>query len=43
MDNLLKYLCQKNNGQIFITDTHFDRLQAALSQFGNMVQIIELG
>jgi DNA replication and repair protein RecF len=43
MENLLKYVCQKNNGQIFITDTHFDRLQAALSQFGNMVQIIELG
>lgn len=42
MKNLLEYVCQKNNGQVFITDTHFDRLHKALSQFGNVVQIIEL-
>lgn len=42
MRNLLEYVCQKNNGQVFITDTHADRLRAALSQFGNTVQIIEL-
>lgn len=40
--NLLEYVCKKNSGQIFITDTHSDRLQSALSQFGNKVQIIEL-
>ena len=42
MKNLLEYVCQKNNGQVFITDTHLDRLQTALSQFGDAVQIIEL-
>lgn len=42
MKNLLEYVCQKNNGQVFITDTHLDRLQTALSQFGDPVQIIEL-
>jgi DNA replication and repair protein RecF len=40
--NLLKYVCQQNNGQVFITDTHADRLENSLSQFGNTVQIIEL-
>jgi DNA replication and repair protein RecF len=40
--NLLKYVCAQNNGQVFITDTHAVRLQEALSQFGNKVQIIEL-
>lgn len=42
MKNLLEYVCQKNIGQVFITDTHMERLQTGLSQFGNMVQIIEL-
>jgi DNA replication and repair protein RecF len=42
MKNLLEYVCHKNNGQVFITDTHYDRLQMALSQFGNAVQIINL-
>jgi len=40
--NLLKYVCKENNGQVFITDTHADRLEHSLSQFGNAVQIIEL-
>lgn len=40
--NLLEYVCKENIGQIFITDTHADRLQTALSQFGDAVQIIEL-
>jgi len=40
--NLLKYVCAQNDGQVFITDTHAVRLQEALSQFGNKVQIIEL-
>lgn len=42
MKNLLEYVCSKNNGQVFITDTHAERLETALSQFGNEVQIIEL-
>jgi DNA replication and repair protein RecF len=42
MKNLLKYVCVENNGQVFITDTHADRLQNSLTQFGNEVQIIEL-
>jgi DNA replication and repair protein RecF len=40
--NLLKYVCKENSGQIFITDTHAERLQVSLSQFGNKVQLIEL-
>jgi DNA replication and repair protein RecF len=42
MRNLLEYVCQRNKGQVFITDTHYERLQNSLSQFGNAVQIIEL-
>ena len=42
MKNLLEYVCHKNRGQVFITDTHLERLQLGLSQFGNAVQIIEL-
>ena len=40
--NLLEYVCYQNKGQVFITDTHADRLQLALSAFGDAVQIIEL-
>ena len=40
--NLLEYVCKKNNGQVFITDTHSERLRTSLSQFGNTVQLIEL-
>ena len=42
IQNLLEYVCKENNGQVFITDTHADRLEKALSQFGNEIQIIEL-
>ncbi|HXS56671.1 MAG TPA: DNA replication and repair protein RecF [Hanamia sp.] len=42
MKNLLEYVCKHHSGQVFITDTHASRLEAALSQFGNPVQIIEL-
>jgi DNA replication and repair protein RecF len=42
MKNLLQYVCKKNSGQIFITDTHKERLELALSEFQNDVQIIEL-
>jgi DNA replication and repair protein RecF len=42
VQNLLKYVCNENNGQVFITDTHAQRLESALSQFGNEIQIIAL-
>ena len=42
MKNLLRYVCKKNTGQVFITDTHKERLENALSGFGDEVQIIEL-
>ncbi len=42
MKNLLQYVCENNNGQVFITDTHRDRLEAALAGFKNEVQIIQL-
>lgn len=42
MQNLLKWVCVNNTGQVFITDTHKDRLIKSLSSFSNEVQIIEL-
>ncbi len=42
MKNLLQYVCKKNAGQVFITDTHRERLENALSEFSGEVQIIEL-
>lgn len=41
MSNLLHYVCEENKGQVFITDTHGNRLEEALSPFGHY-QIIEL-
>lgn len=40
--NLLKYVCNQNKGQIFITDTHSGRLSDSLSAFNDPFQIIEL-
>jgi DNA replication and repair protein RecF len=42
MKNLLQYVCKKNSGQVFITDTHKERLEHALADFVEQVQIIEL-
>jgi len=42
MRNLLQFVCKKNAGQVFITDTHRERLESALAEFGSEVQIIEL-
>lgn len=42
MKNLLQYVCKKNAGQVFITDTHRERLENALADFKDEVQIIEL-
>jgi DNA replication and repair protein RecF len=41
MKNLLQWV-SKNNGQVFITDTHTERLTASLKNSGNAIQIIEL-
>ncbi|UEG49403.1 DNA replication and repair protein RecF [Ferruginibacter lapsinanis] len=42
MQNLLHWVCNKNEGQVFITDTHRDRLEAAFTQLKTPFQIIEL-
>jgi DNA replication and repair protein RecF len=42
MHNLLKWVCVDNESQVFITDTHRERLQETLDNFGFKAQIIEL-
>jgi DNA replication and repair protein RecF len=42
MQNLLQWVCVNNESQVFITDTHLDRLQSSLNNFGFTAQIIEL-
>lgn len=42
MQNLLHEVCAEKNGQVFITDTHRQRLEAAIGQTGIPYQIIEL-
>lgn len=42
MQNLLRWVCVNNESQVFITDTHLDRLQASLDNFGFKAQIIQL-
>ncbi len=42
MRNLLHRICVENNGQIFITDTHCERLKETLEQLQVRHQIIEL-
>jgi DNA replication and repair protein RecF len=42
MQNLLQQVCLDNNGQIFITDTHKERLQHALANLKVPFQLIEL-
>jgi DNA replication and repair protein RecF len=42
MNNLLHRVCVQNDGQVFITDTHRERLQAALEGLGVGFQLIEL-
>lgn len=42
MQNLLQWVCVNNESQVFITDTHLDRLRASLNNFGFRAQIIEL-
>jgi DNA replication and repair protein RecF len=42
MHNLLEWVCNKNNGQVFITDTHKQRLQEVFTNLNVPHQIIEL-
>jgi len=43
MHNLLHKVTVENDGQLFITDTHCDRLGESLEKFGIPFQILELG
>ena len=42
MKNLLNWVCNHNEGQVFITDTHRERLENAFRQLGVEGQVIEL-
>jgi len=42
MQQLLRWVCNENSGQVFITDTHRQRLQAAFEQLDAGYQVIEL-
>ena len=42
MQQLLHWVCNENEGQVFITDTHRDRLQDAFNNLNTAYQIIEL-
>lgn len=42
MHNLLDWVCADNEGQVFITDTHKDRLTQQLEDIGVQYQVIEL-
>ena len=42
MQNLLRWVCNENNGQVFITDTHKERLEQAFTGLQNTYQIVEL-
>lgn len=42
MQQLLHWVCHENTGQVFITDTHKERLQEAFEKSGTAHQIIEL-
>jgi len=42
MHNLLQRVCVDEDGQVFITDTHKERLQQALDTLGQAYQLIEL-
>lgn len=42
MNNLLYKVCIEENGQVFITDTHKERLQTSLNKLGVTYQLTEL-
>ncbi len=42
MGHLLHWVCKENTGQVFITDTHRDRLEESFTKLGSKYQVIEL-
>lgn len=42
IQQLLHWVCNENEGQVFITDTHRDRLKETFENLGTKYQIIEL-
>ncbi len=42
MFQLLNWVCTESDGQVFITDTHSDRLKAQLSETNTAFQLIEI-
>ncbi len=42
MQNLLQWVCNENEGQVFITDTHKERLEQAFLSLQSAYQIIDL-
>jgi DNA replication and repair protein RecF len=42
MQQLLHWVCNENEGQVFITDTHKERLQEAFEKLDTAYQVIEL-
>ncbi len=42
MDNLLKKVCLQNDGQLFITDTHAERIEQHLEKLSDGFQLLEL-
>ncbi|MBS1745107.1 MAG: DNA replication/repair protein RecF [Bacteroidetes bacterium] len=42
MQNLLEYVCMKSESQVFITDTHEERLQQSLLKLGKDFELIGL-
>jgi DNA replication and repair protein RecF len=42
MQQLLHWVCKQNSGQVFITDTHKERLEEAFEKLETAYQIIEL-
>jgi len=42
MQNLLQYVCVQSEAQVFITDTHKERLQQAFMKIGKEYNLIEL-
>jgi DNA replication and repair protein RecF len=43
MHNLLEWVCVENDGQIFITDTHEERIKQHLDKVGGEYEIVVLG
>lgn len=42
MQHLLQWVCKQNTGQVFITDTHKERLENAFTSLAVQYQVIEL-